>query len=171
MAHLGLSRVAVDDGDYERARSLAAKAREFARAFDPAMGQAPLHLHAQATRLAGDYDEAAALFRESLELNRRIGDTGMVGVELHNLGHVEIHRGAADAAERYFAECAQLGSGEDAYSKAMTQLNEAAVAWARGDSDRAAELLARADAILDEGGIDPSSDDRFELDWLRRQLA
>ena len=65
-------------------------------------------MQAQGTRFTGDFEQAAALFEESLALNRRIGDLGMVGVELHNLGHVEIHRGNIDQAERYFVECEPL---------------------------------------------------------------
>ena len=171
LAHLGLSRVAFLDGEYDHARSLAAQAREFARTLAPAIGQAPLHMHAQGTRLTGDYDRAAALFEESLALNRGLGDLGMVGVELHNLGHVEIHRGNIDAAERYFVECEELGASDDAYGAAMTHLNRAAVAFARGESDRAETLLADAESILGETGPYPAPDDRFELDWLRGQLA
>jgi tetratricopeptide (TPR) repeat protein len=171
LAHLGLSRVASGDGDHERARSLAAKAREFARVLDPSFGQGPLHTQAQATRLAGNYDQAAAFFEESLELNRRLGDQGMVGVELHNLGHVEIHRGNVDAAERYFVECAQLGSGDDPYGSAMAHLNQAVVAFARGDRERAGALLASTQTLLEESGTEPASDDQFEIDWLDRQLA
>ena len=171
LAHLGLSRVAFLDGDYDRARSLAAQARGFAHALDPALGQAPLHMHAQGTRLTGDYDQAAGLFEESLVLNRRLGDLGMVGVELHNLGHVEIHRGNIDAAERYFAECEELGASDDAYSAAMTHLNRAVVAFARGEDDRAKALLRDAESVLGETDPYPAPDDRFELDWLRGQLA
>jgi tetratricopeptide (TPR) repeat protein len=170
LAHLGLSRVAVDDGDHERARSLAARAREFSEDLGPAMGQAPLHLEAQATRLAGDHDHAAALFEESLALNRRLRDDGMVGVELHNLGHVEIHRGNVDRAERYFAECTQLASGDDPYGAALTSLNQAAVALGRRDHDGARALLARTQSILEESRTDLAADDQFELDWLRAQL-
>jgi tetratricopeptide (TPR) repeat protein len=170
LAHLGVSRVAVDDGDHERARTHAEQARKHARDLGPAMGQAPLHLHAQAVRQAGDYDEAAALFEQSLELNRRIGDDGMVGVELHNLGHVEIHRGNVDAAERYFAECAEPGA-DDPYVVALTRFNEAAIAFARGDGDGASTLLTRGEAVLDERGIQLATDDQAEVDWLRRQLA
>jgi tetratricopeptide (TPR) repeat protein len=171
LAHLGVSRVAFLDGEYDHARSLATHAREFARTLDPAMGQAPLHMEAQGTRLAGDYDRAAALFEESLALNRHLGDLGMVGVELHNLGHVEIHRGNIDAAERYFAECEELGASDDAYGAAMTHLNRAVVAFARGEDDRARELLGDAESLL--GGIDfyPAPDDRFELEGLRERLV
>jgi tetratricopeptide (TPR) repeat protein len=171
LAHLGLSRVAFLDGKYDHARSLAAQAREFARTLDPAMGQAPLHMQAQGTRLTGDYDRAAALFEESLTLNRHLGDLGMVGVELHNLGHVELHRGNIDAAGRYFVECEELGASDDAYGAAMTHLNRAVVAFARGEDDRARALLDDAESILSESDADPAPDDGFELDWLRGNLA
>jgi len=170
-AHLGLSRMAFVDGDYERARLLAAQAREFARALDPGYEQAPLHMHAQGIRLAGDYEQAAALLEGDLALNRRLGDHGMVGVELHNLGHVELHRGNIDVAERYFAECEQLGAHDDAHAVAMTHLNQAAVLFARGDNDRAVALFAEAESVLEKAGADPAPDDRFELDWPRGQLA
>ena len=171
LAHLGLSRVAFLEGEYDHARSLAAQALGFARTLDPAMEQAPLHMHAQSTRFTGDYDQAAALFEESLALNRRLGDLGMVGVELHNLGHVEIHRGNVGAAERYFAECEQLGASDDAYFEAMTNLNRAVVAFAREENDRARALLGDAESVLGETDPYPAPDDRFELDWLRGQLA
>ncbi len=135
------------------------------------MSQAPLHLHAQSTRLAGDYDGAAELLAESLALNRRLGDRGMVAVELHNLGHVELHRGHTDAAARLFAECAQLEADDDPYGAAMRELNEAAVAFATGELERARAGLDSADSILEESGTEPASDDRFELDWLRGRLG
>lgn len=171
LAHLGLSRVAFLDSEYDHARSLAAQAREFARTLEPAMGQAPLHMHAQGTRLTGNYDQAAALFEESLALNRRLDDLGMVGVELHNLGHVEIHRGNIDAAERYFAESEELTASDDAYGAAMTHLNRAVVALARGEDDRARALLGVSESLLMETDLYQAPDDRFELDWLRGQLA
>jgi tetratricopeptide (TPR) repeat protein len=170
LAHLGLSRVALDDGDYERSQALAIEARRHARRLGPAMGQAPLHLHAQSTRLAGDYDRAAELFRESLDLNREIGDEGMVYVELHNLGHVEIHRGDPESAARCFSELTRLASADDPYSAAMTSLNEAALAFTRGDDARASDFLDRAETMLRDARIPAASDDRFELDWLRARL-
>jgi tetratricopeptide (TPR) repeat protein len=120
--------------------------------------QAPLHAHAQAVRLAGDYDAAAALFAESLALNRRIDDPSMVMVELHNLGQVEIHRGNVDAAAHLFA---QLPPADDS----LTRLNEAAVAFGRGDAEHARELLDQVFVA------ELSGDDLAELGWLREQLA
>src|SRR5439155_1280011 len=89
-------------------------------------------LLAAGTRLAGDHTQAIKLYRESLALNRRLGDTRMVGVELHNIGHVEVHRGNAEAAERAFAECAEMRNREDPYDNAMTHLNAAAPRDAEG---------------------------------------
>jgi hypothetical protein len=70
----------------------------------------------------------------------------MIAVELHNLGHVELHRGNVATAERYFDELAQLGAGTDPYGVALTHLNEAVIAFARGDPDRARELLVRVES-------------------------
>jgi len=141
LALVGLSRVAFRDGDYPRVRSLAAQARERTRDLDAAAGVAPLHMLAAGTRLAGDHDQAAELYTQSLELNRRLGDRRMVGMELHSLGHLELHRGNLQAAERCFAEVGGLRDHKDLYEAAMGQLNQAALAVAHGDRERAAELL------------------------------
>jgi tetratricopeptide (TPR) repeat protein len=168
LARLGASRVALEDGDYSRAYELAAGARAAAAPLGDEMTQGSLHMHAQAARLAGNYDEAAGLFQESLALNRRISDPGMVAVELHNLGHVEIHRGNVDAAEECFK---QVPHSDDPYSEAMSRLNEATVAFLRGDLDRARSLLETADTFFAESPMaGVAIDDRFELDWLRDQL-
>jgi tetratricopeptide (TPR) repeat protein len=170
LALVGLSRVSFRDGDYTRVRSLAAEARELTRDLDAAAGVAPLHLLAAGTRLAGDYDEAIELYTESLELNRRLGDSRMVGMELHNIGHVELHRGNVDAAERCFSEFAKARNPNDLYESAMTRLNQAALTFARGDRERAAELLRRQESTLEGAGIVLDPDDAFEVDWLREQL-
>jgi tetratricopeptide (TPR) repeat protein len=171
LALVGLSRVAFRDGDYARVQSLAAEARELTRDLDAAAGVAPLHLLAAGTRLAGDHDEAIELYTESLELNRRLGDSRMVGVELHNIGHVELHRGNVDAAERCFAECADVRNHDDPYEAAMTHLNHAALAFSRGDPERAAELLRAMQSTLDGAEIVLDPDDAFEVDRLRERIA
>src|SRR5712692_1363483 len=171
LAYLALSRIAFEDGEYAKSLSLAVKSREFAHDLDPSMGQAPLFLHASATRLTGDYDKAAALFEQSLALNRKIGDQGMVAAELQNLGFVEIHRGNTDAAERYFTEGEKIVPASDPYSIAMAVINKSAIAFLRGNKGEARTLLQRAQSLFKEAGIDPGADDQFEIDWLDVQLT
>ncbi len=171
LALVGLSRVALRNGDYPRVQSLAARARELTRDLDDAAGAAPLHLLAAGTRLAGDYDAAVELYTESLELNRGLGDSRGVGMELHNIGHVEIHRGNVSEAERCFAECAVVRNQDDPYEAAMTHLNQAALSFARGDRDYAAELLRRTRSTLEAAAIVLDPDDAFEVKWLHDQLG
>lgn len=171
LALVGLSRVAFRDGDYTRVQLLAAEARDLTRNLDAAAGLPPLHLLAAGTRLAGNYDEAIRLYTESLEVNRRLGDKRGVAVELHNIGHVELHRGNVDAAERCFAECADIRNHDDPYEAAMTHLNHAALAFARGDREGAAELLRRTQSALEGAGIVLDPDDAFEVQWLHDRLG
>lgn len=161
-AQLGLSRVAVEDGDDVRAAQFARAARALAAPLGEATEQATVHMEAQAARLGGDYDAAAELFEQSLALNRRIDDPSMVPVELHNLTLVEVHRGNAEAAERYLAE---LPAATDPYVADLMRVAEAGIAFRRGDAQGARELLAGVD------GEAMASDDRAELEWLRAQLT
>jgi len=170
LGYLALSRVAFEDGNYAQSLTLAVKSREFARSLEPATGQAPLFLHAQATRMTGDYDHAAALFEQSLDLNRKINDQGMVRAELQNLGLVEIHRGNVDAAERYFAESEKLESAKDPYRAAMAKLFQAMVKFAHSDHARSRMLLHRAESILKDAKMNAGPDDPFEIEWLRGKL-
>jgi tetratricopeptide (TPR) repeat protein len=171
LALVGLARVAFREGDYDRVRALAASARDLTQDLDPAAGAAPLHLLAAGTRLAGDYDEAVRLYTESLELNRGLGDKRVVAMEHHNLGHVELHRGNADAAAQHFAEADELRDPGDPYDRAMAALNRAALAVTGGERDRTDELLREVEATLAEAGITLDPDDAYEVDWLRARLS
>jgi len=169
---LGLSRVELSEGRPAKAREHAAAARSLLRPLGEAFVQAPLHMLAQATRLTGSTDEAAALFAESLALNRRLCDRGMVLVELHNLGHVELRRGNVAAAERCFSECAALdAANDDPYDVALRLFNRAAVALARDDHARASRLLDEAQEVLARENVSLATDDAHEFDDLRRRLA
>jgi tetratricopeptide (TPR) repeat protein len=170
LAHLAVSRDAFDESDYELAQAHATIAHELAHGLDGAMLQAPLHMLAQSTRMNGDFAGAAALFEASLELNRQLGDVGMVVVEAHNLGHVELHLGNVAAARAHFEEAARLGSADDAYGQAMSVLNQGALAFAEQQIDEARGALERALAILGTAGIEPAVDDRREIEWLQRKL-
>jgi tetratricopeptide (TPR) repeat protein len=168
-AHLGLGRALLVAGEFAAAREHAAAAHALAGPFGDAMVQGTIHMHAQSVRLSGDYDEAADLFEQSLALNERLDAQGMVDVEHHNLGHVEIHRGNLDAAARHFAE---VPTSDDDFSNAMANLNEGCVAFLRGDVARARSLLAVAAQTFSGSSLEHIAvDDRFELEWLEEQIA
>jgi tetratricopeptide (TPR) repeat protein len=169
LALTGLARVALRAGEYDRVCELAARARTLAPP-DGAAAVPPLHLLAAGTRLRGQHDAARELYLESLALNRRLGDTRMVGVELHNLGYVELHRGAAASALAFFDECSLVRAvSSDPYDQAMEHLNRAARAHIRGVAG--GDDLAAAERLLAAAGITLDPDDRYELDWLRSALS
>jgi tetratricopeptide (TPR) repeat protein len=170
LAHLGLCRSFFGAGDYEQAQAAAKEALKHAERLGPAMSQAPLHGYGQSARFRGDLDTAADVLGQSLALNRRVDDQGMIVAELHNLGHVELHRGNVDVARRLFEEVEARSQADDPYSLAMGHLNAGALAVADGDHERARQELASADATLRDTGTEPAPDDRFELDNLRAQL-
>ena len=91
-------------------------------------------------------------------------------VELHNLGHVEAHRGNIETAEAYFTEAEQMGPSSDPYTSAMTRLNKASIAFGRGKDEEARALLQDSETILRHAGIEAAHDDKFEIDWLRDRL-
>jgi len=173
LANLALSRVAFEDGDYKLALFRAREARRLACHLDSAFAQAPLFMEAQSARMLGDYGKAASLFGESIDLNKRIGDKGMVIAELNNLGLVEIHRNNVDAAERLFEESERISGSKDdnPYSKAVTHLNKAMIAFKRGHISQAKSLLVTTKSTFERSMIEPARDDKFEIDWLDRELA
>lgn len=171
LALVGLSRVAFREGDYERVKGLAQEALSIARrSGDQADERAPIHMLAAGTRLSGDYDTARELYLENLQLNRLLDIRTSVAMELHNLGHVELHRGDLAAAERFFAELSELQDMTKPYDRAMSKLNMAAIAVAHGERDQALPLLDECEAILAAEGIALDPDDRFEVETLKAQL-
>jgi hypothetical protein len=94
LASLGLSRVAFDEREYAAARVRATEALEWAQRLDPAMGQAPLHLLAQSTRMLGDYDGAARLLaaRDRARARRRGGDRVAPCAARETSGRVKLGR-------------------------------------------------------------------------------
>ncbi len=173
LANLALSRVGFEDGNFEEARTHASEARRLAKNLRPEFGQAPLFMEASSYRMLEDYEKAASLFQESLDLNRRLQDKGMVIAELSNLGFVEIHRNHGDAAERLFDESEKLSGSinDNAYGRAMNVLVKALIAYRKGDLKQARLLLSSARSMFQEAKIQPGRDDQFEIDWLDQSLA
>jgi tetratricopeptide (TPR) repeat protein len=130
-------------------------------------------MEASATRMLGEYDKAASLFRESVELNRKLRSKRMVAAELSNLGFVEIHRDRVDEAELSFAESDRVsgtpGAG-DPYGQGMTLLAKAAIAFRKGNIKDARKFLSKARTTFSKSGLEPGKDDKFEFDWLGQHL-
>ena len=159
-ALIGLARVALRDGDLGRVHALAAEAREVAP--DERTLALPLHLDAEATRMSGDLAAARALYDESIELNRRLGDERMVAIEYANLSWVEINEGRLDEAEALL-EASLEAAGNEPYLSAFDWIGQARVAVLRGDTARARELIADADRLLTEAGVvlDPADEPEY----------
>ena len=172
LSHLGLSRAFFEKGDYEAALSQAIEARKLAADLDPALGQAPLFMHAQTIRMLGRYEEAELLFRKSVELNRHINDRGMIIAELTNLGFVEVHLGNTNAAKQCFSESEKLSPLlDDPYSNAMRLVVKAAVTFLEKEHGKARSALIELEKILKDSGIELGPDDKLEVDWLKSKLA
>jgi len=166
----GLARLALRDGAYDHVIRLASEARERARkAGDPEAEAAPLHLHAAGLRLQGHHVEARDLYLKSLDLNARLGNRAWVAMEQHNLGWVELHLGNIDSAMDRFRESDAEVS--DAYGRAWSDLNWAAVAVAKDDRSEADRRYDLGTRSLEALGVTLDPDDQYELNWLRSRLA
>jgi tetratricopeptide (TPR) repeat protein len=162
-----LARVALREGDFAHANELAKLAAEAAR--DEEEGRMPLHIQAAAARMAGETDEARALYLESIELNRRL-DNAFLAAELYNLGFLELNAGKLERARELF---------EDALAEARARGEEGllshiaiargALAVEAGDADGGVRLLAAGLAAVEAEGelLDP--DDQAEVDRALRK--
>jgi tetratricopeptide (TPR) repeat protein len=172
LALVGLSRIALRDGDYGRVRKLAGDALDLVRERRGEAQLMPLHMLAAGTRMDGEYEAALELYNESLELSRSLHDDRMAAGELHNIGHVYLHLDRLADAERAFAERERVMAGPPRpYDAAMTALNEATLAHLRGDDSAALRLLDEAAEGLRVAGIELDPDDAFEVAWLRARVG
>jgi tetratricopeptide (TPR) repeat protein len=166
----GLARLALRGGRFEDVVTLALQARERAKAAgDVEAETGPLHLQAAGLRLQQSFEAARALYVESLDLNNRLDNAAWVAMEHHNLGWVELHLGNIDDAAAHFRKRDECGV--DAYGRAWSELNWAAIALARDDRPEAERRFGDGSQLLAEMGITLDPDDQAELDWLQGRLA
>jgi ATP/maltotriose-dependent transcriptional regulator MalT len=165
-ALMGLARVALRRGDLERVHELAREGRELAtsRRLAEQSLALPLHLDAEATRMAGDFRTARSLYEQSIALNRRLGNDRMVAVEHSNLAWVEINEGRLDEAEGLIRETLEGTREENVYLRAFGHVGLARCAAERGEKTLAQERLAEAERLLDQAGLvlDPADRPEYE---------
>jgi tetratricopeptide (TPR) repeat protein len=131
----------------------------------------PIHLLAVGARMSGEYAEARLLYRESINLNRELGENRMVAAEHRNLAYVELHDGHLDRARELFASAVELARAAKYDALEPFLLQDAAVlALEDGDRDRAAELLVDTQAAFASAGQVPDPDDAAELEALQSRL-
>jgi hypothetical protein len=167
-----LARIALREGDLLRVAMLAGEGRGLAlRKKEPRLERMPLHLEAVAARMQGDFRTARELDRESIDLNRHLGEERMVAAEHRNLAYVELHDGNAAEARELFSISASLARacGYDALEPYLL-LDSAVLAFEKGDAARASQLLKETNAGFAAAGNIPDPDDAAEAEWLRKRL-
>src|SRR3954471_922028 len=157
----GLMRVGLRERDFAAVERLAAESEE-AAAGDAALGRLPLHMRAEAARMAGDLERARGLYDESIALNRALGNDAMVAVEQGNKAWVEIAAGDADAAEELVRAGLTGTEHDDAYGLAFGLLSLARIALMRGDPSGVTALGASI-TLLERAGLvwDPAEEPEF----------
>ena len=160
----GLMRITLRSQDWSRLEQLCSESSAIARACgDDALLRMPLHMSAEGARMRGELDDARRLYRESIELNRRLGNDGMAGVECGNLAWVEIEAGDLREARRLIEECERATEADDSYGVAFVNLTRARLSIADGDPS-GAQLLELATTTLEAAGLvwDPAEQRSFD---------
>ena len=157
-----------------RARGYIAEGREWtaellahpeARTRDRARARA-LHAAGFFTSQQGDYGEARALFAESLEIFRELGDPHGIGWALVDLGYLTRYEGSHVAARSVLEEGLEfLTRAGDSEGMAAALGNLGLVARDLGDADVAEGYLERSLALWQE------LDDRVGIGWALTGLA
>lgn len=167
-----LARVALRRGQVHSVAELAGAARDLAvHGNEPRLERMPLHLQAVAARMDGDFRSARRLYRESIDLNRQLGEERMVAAEHRNLAYVELHDGNGAEARKLFAISANLARacGYDALEPYLL-LDSAVLALEMGEAQMAGRLLDETVARFAAAGQIPDPDDAAEEAWVRRRL-
>jgi predicted ATPase len=157
-------------GDDARAAALHAEAAALLRRTGQRRGFAHLdNEQGGIARVRGDLERARRLHQEALGIVRELLGWS-VPHTLAQLGCAEARLGDLDAAEAHLREAAGLlRTIPQPATAAVVLVGAALVALGRGRPERAARLLAAADAIRDHAGMTPFGAERVEADLARRE--
>ena len=143
-ALVAIRRLAVEQGDYEAARTYSEEALAVYRLAGDKMGIASsLRLLATVAYLQGeyDYDRARSLVEESLAIYRELGDKRGMAVTLLSLGVGAHLQGDYDRARALYEESLAIHRElVDKWGIAVLLNNLGNLAYMEGDYDRAHEL-------------------------------
>lgn len=164
----GLGGIALHRGEYATARTLFAEGLELRRELRDRWGVAiSLTSLGEVARQDGDVAGAATFLANGLALFREVGDQERVAWALHALGRVAEDQANTTGAGAYFAESLALRR-EQAHRPgiAASLAGLARVAATAGAPERAARLLAAADAVREAGGVTVAPDERVDDERL-----
>jgi tetratricopeptide (TPR) repeat protein len=132
-----------------------------------------LHMQAEMLRAERRYDEAVALYEQSIARRRAIGDEPGITMELYNMGAVLALGGDPDRAEpllRESLERARAEGGPDGEGQCLYSLiGLARAAAGRGHPVLAARMLGAANTGLERRGevLDPAEEiERGQIERL-----
>jgi tetratricopeptide (TPR) repeat protein len=153
-----LACVAMDRSDYWQATTLQDEALALYRALEDSWAIAAcLNNLGLLAGLQGDFARASTLLEESVALERQRGDRRDTALSLVNLGAVEYAQGNLTPAQMHWRESLilyeELGATlRDEVAFASVE-GLAQIAAARGQSHRAARLLAASEALREALGV------------------
>lgn len=161
---IGLSRIAFREGDHAALRALCERAMPlWERLPDRSVVTSPIHMLAESARLEGQLERARDLYEKSIAASREVGNNRFEAVEQLNLSFLELQAGDLEAARaRVKASVQASAPGEGDLPYVLLALG--AIAARGGDGRRAAEMLAKAEAMLAERGevFDPGDKPLFD---------
>jgi non-specific serine/threonine protein kinase len=132
----------------------------------PGVARALNHL-GELARLIGDYGHAQEMYEECLAIAREIGDRQREAYMLGCLGVVADHQGDYDRSEALTMEAlAQLRELHLRFGIASALQGLAGPVGAKGQAERAAQLIGAGEALYEAMGVRPQSSDQSEIDRI-----
>jgi class 3 adenylate cyclase/tetratricopeptide (TPR) repeat protein len=108
--------------------------------------------------MRGDFEQARALAREALEVNRELGARVRVALAFLAVARVELLAGEFEAAERALGPADEaLESMGDRYFRPLVLALRAQTAYSRGELREAEELAARAQELVGADDVEPQA--------------
>jgi tetratricopeptide (TPR) repeat protein len=103
---LSLGSLKIVQGKYDEARELCEKVLRIAK--DEKLRSTTLHQLAMIHQYRGEYDMAVKLYKESLEIKRKLGDQRSISVTLQNLGIIHEGKGEYDEARKLYEQSLEI---------------------------------------------------------------
>jgi non-specific serine/threonine protein kinase len=150
----GIARIEARD-DLDEARRLCREALAVTDGTDDRLGRGnALHVLAVCAQMQGDLLEARDLQSERIRLAREMGNIATVGYESGNLSMVERQLGNLDRAEALARDALTIyDQRDDNWAIPLGLSGLAAIAAARGETERAATLVGAAEALIAAAGM------------------